>query len=233
MNNNQSNDTAGYQSGFDAGYLAYWRWAAGLFNCLLTVEARTENEQELLAQVRARPIMFTAFVAGVVSDLLHSLPVEDPWRHTEEVDGIIRSVSGNPFGTWADALDLHTRAHPDLRSDPVLAALVPPLSESAALVVHLCSQGRSAAFDQLSTAARHGMTVEKIFADGCAAIRWAIYRRGEYVGADDPYSPIVTRAWVRRAHSIDKGLPWDEARRARQAMQQKVADGIYECFTRR
>jgi hypothetical protein len=114
-------------------------WAAGLFNSLLTLEARAENERELGAEVRARPIMFTAFVAGVVSDLIHGLPVEDPWRHSEEVDGIVLSMHGIPFGMWADALDLHARAHPDLRSDPVLAALVTPLSESAALIIHLCS----------------------------------------------------------------------------------------------
>lgn len=176
-------------------------------------------------------MMFTAFVAGVVADLLHSLPAEDPWRRTKLVEGIVRSVLGHPFGTWVDAIDLQTRAHPDLRSDPVLAALDTPLPESSALMVHLCADGWNAAFDKISTAVRHGITAEELFADGCAAIRWVIHRRWAYVGSDDPHAAFVTSAWVRRAHSVENGQPWDEARRARLAIPDKVPDGLYEWLT--
>lgn len=233
MNNYHGVSTAGYAADSDDGFVPYRRWVACAFSSLVDLETRMSTERALFMQVCLRPYTFTAFVAGVVTDLLHSLPAEDPWRHTEKVDGIVQSVRGAPFGTHIDALDLLTRANQDLRSDPGLVALATPLSEWAALVIHLCAQSRSDAFEKLNTYVRHGMAIDKVFADACAAIRWAIHRREVYVGADDAYSSVVVNAWVRRARNVEKGLPWDEARRARLAIQEQVPHGLYEIFTSR
>jgi hypothetical protein len=101
------------------------------------------------------------------------------------------------------------------------------------LVIHLCAQSWSTARETLTESIRGGLTAEELHSDGCAAIRWALHRRRTYTGADDPYSSVVTSAWVRRARSVEKGQPWDEARRARLAMQEKVPDGLYEWFVAR
>ena len=231
--NNFGTDTAGYRSRLDPEEFAYRRWLAGLFDGLVSPDSRVANECQLLLQVRARPLLFAAFVSGVVSDLLRSLPAEDPWRHTTLVQGTVLSVRGDLFGTRVDATDLIVPSHPDFSSDSRLAALDSPLSKSAALVIHLCAQSWSTARETLTESIRGGLTAEELYSDGCAAIRWAMHRRRTYTGAEDPYSSVVSSAWVRRARSVEKGQPWDEARRARLAMQEKVPDGLYEWFIAR
>ncbi|OOP65321.1 hypothetical protein BMF89_00300 [Arthrobacter sp. SRS-W-1-2016] len=71
------------------------------------------NERQLLLQVRARPLLFATFVSGVVSDLLRSLPTEDPWRHTALVRGTVLSVRGDWFGTRVDATDCQRQLRND------------------------------------------------------------------------------------------------------------------------
>lgn len=224
--------TAGASPEDSTAEVVYRRWLVGLFDGLLSLDMRASAEDQLLAHVRARPVLFAVFVSGVVTDLVRSLPAEDPWRHTGEVEGMVQSVRGDPFGTWADATDLQTPGHPDVKSDANLAALSSPLTPSAALVIHLAAQGWDAVCEHLSAAVCRGTTAEELFSDGAAAIRWAVHRRRVYTGADDPYASVVTASWVRRAQRVEHGQPWDEARRARLAIQEKVADGLYQCFAR-
>ena len=226
-------DAAASRSGFDSEEVVYARWLAGLFDGLVSPDSRLANEHQLLLHVRAMPLLFAAFVSGAVSDLLRSLPAEDPWRHTALVQGTVLSVRGDLFGTMLDATDLIVPNHPDFSSDPRLAAFDSPLSTLAALLIHLCAQSWSTARETLAELIRGGLAGEDLYCAGCAAIRWAIHRRRVYTGAEDPYSFVVTRAWVRRARSAEKGQPWDEARRARLATQEKVPDGLYEWFTAR
>jgi hypothetical protein len=142
-------------------------------------------------------------------------------------------VRGDLFGTRVDATDMIVPSHPDYRSDPGLAALDPPLSKSAALMIHFCAQSWSTGREALTESIRAGLTAEELYSDGCAAMRWALHRCRTYTGAEDPYSSVVASAWVRRAHCVEEGQPWDEARRARLALQEKVPDGLYESFTAR
>lgn len=128
-------DTAAYRSRLDPEEFAYGRWLAGLVDGLVSPDTRAANDCQLLLHVRVPPVLFAAFVSGVVSDLLSSLRAEDPWRGTMLVEGTVRFVRGESFGTWVDATDLLVRSHPDLRSDSSLAALASPLSKSAALVI--------------------------------------------------------------------------------------------------
>ena len=226
-------DAAAHRSELDPEEIAYARWLASLFDGLVSPESRVANECQLLLQVRARPLMFATFVSGVVSDLLRSLPAEDPWRHTTLVQGAVLSVRGDLFGTRVDATDLIVPSHPDFSSDSSLAALDSPLSKSAALVIHLCARNWSAARETLIESIVGGLTAEELYPNGSAAIRWVMHRRRTYTGADDPYSSVVTSAWIRRAHCVEEGQPWDEARRARLAVQGKVPDGLYEWFIAR
>lgn len=226
-------DTAAYGSRLDPEELAYTRWLAGLVDGLVSPDTRADNDCQMLLHTRVRPVLFAAFVSGVVSDLLSSPPAEDPWRRTTLVEGTVRSLRGESFGSWVDGTDLLVRGHPDLRFDSSLAALASPLTRSAALLIHLCARSWSAACDTLREAIRGGITADELFSDGCAAIRWALHRRRAYTGADDPYTTLVTMEWVRRANSVENDQPWDEARRARLAMQEKVGDGVYEWLTAR
>ncbi|MDJ0354403.1 hypothetical protein [Pseudarthrobacter sp. PH31-O2] len=209
------------------------RWLVSLFDGLVTTEARVEIDEQLLTFVRARPIMFAAFVSGVVSDLLISLPAEDPWRHTEESEGCIRSAAGNPFGCWEDGADLHHRADADLKSEPKLAALHAPLSTPAAEVIHLGSHGWRVPFEKLSNDILLGKPADELLLHGCTAVRWVVHRRRAYMGADDAYALAVGWSWGRRADNVDRGVPWDESRRARLARQEKVPDGLHEWFAAR
>lgn len=231
--NDFENDSAAYRSGPDPDVAAYARWLAGLFDGLVSPDSREANERQMQLQVQARPVLFAGFVSGVVSDLLRSLPAEDPWRHTTMIQGAVLSARGDLFGTVVDATDLIVPSHPDHRSDQRLAALDSPLSKSAALMIHLCAQSWSTAHETLTESIRCGLAAEELYSDGCAAIRWVLHRRRTYTGADDLYSSVVTSAWVRRARSVEEGQPWDEARRARLATQEKVPDGLYEWFIAR
>jgi hypothetical protein len=217
----------------DGEELPYRRWLSGLHDGLVGFDTRAESEGQMLSHVGVRPACFAAFVSGVVADLLRSLPAEDPWRHTIVVEGAVTSVRGDPFGTWADAADLHSRSYPDVRLDHNLAALHPALTKSAAWVIHLGGQGWSVAYEALGSAIDGGISAEELFADGSAAMRWVMHRRRAYTGADDPYPSVVTAAWVRRAIRVETGQPWDEARRARLAKQEKVPDGLHAWLTAR
>lgn len=217
-----------YERPFDLVCLE--RWLVSLFDGLVSLEARAEIEEQLLEVVRTRPVMFAAFVSGVVADMLISLPAEDPWLHTRNVEGCIRSASGFVFGCWEDGADLHSRGGSDLKSEPHLAALEESLSALAAEVVHIGSEGWNACFQYMSENIRLGSPADELLSHGCAAVRWVLQRRRAYMGADDGYALAVTWAWVRRANSIDMGVPWDESRRARLARQEKVPDGLYEWF---
>jgi hypothetical protein len=226
-----NDDTQGSLSQLDLEELLYRRWVTGFLDGLVSPDGRSAREAQLLSHVRSRPVPFAAFVSGVVGDLLSSLPAEDPWRHTIVVDGVVRSVRGDPFGTWADGTDLLIPSHLNVGCDNNLAALDPALSESAAWVIHLGGQGWGAACKALKSAVADGLSADDLFVDGCAAMRWVMHRRRAYTGADDLYVSIVMGAWARRAQAVVAGRPWDEARRARLAMQEKVPNGLYKWFT--
>jgi hypothetical protein len=72
------NDAAAYRSETEREEVSYARWLAGLFDGLVSPGSRMASERQMKLQVRARPGLFAGFVTGVISDLLRSLPAEDP-----------------------------------------------------------------------------------------------------------------------------------------------------------
>lgn len=201
------------------------RWVVSLFEPLIPLETRAETERHLRTLVRDEPDYFGTFVAGVLVDLVGSLPGSDPWQRVGFKTGTEFATTGSRFGTWRDGTDLIPRQHRDLASDMNLAALAVPLSPTSTHLLAAATAGMSCCrktMQQLS-----GEAAEPLFDDATAAIRWAIHRRRAYMGHEDPFVTVTAVAWVTRAERIVQGRGWDEARRARMAAAEQVSEATF------
>lgn len=110
-------------------------WSLTLTEPLLSLKRRARLEDGLArAHVTDRELV-ELFLAGIVSDMVRTLPANDPWTELsarigdvtvgQEPPGATGAVTaaGKPFGTWRDALDQTPLLHASPFDDPGLAAL--------------------------------------------------------------------------------------------------------------
>jgi hypothetical protein len=200
------------------------RWVVSLFEPLIRLETRAETERHVRTLVRDEPDYFGTFVAGVLADLVGSLPRSDPWQRVIFPTGTEPATTGSRFGTWRDATDLIPRQHRDLASDMNLAALAVPLSSTSTHLLAAATAGMSCCRKAMQQLSGEAAASESLFDDAAAAMRWAIHRRRAYMGHEDPFAVVTCVAWVTRADLIVKGRSWDEARRARIAAAGQVPE---------
>jgi hypothetical protein len=103
-----------------------------------------------------------------------------------------------------------------------LAALAVPLPSSSIHLLVAAATGTSCCRKVMQQLSCDVAASETLFDDAAAAIRWAIHRRRAYRGHEDPFAVVTCVAWVTRAKLIVQGRGWDEARRARMAVEEQV-----------
>lgn len=174
-----------------------------------------------------------AFLGGLVSDLVGSLPQQDPWRQLSGrvgqctcgaappgQDGAVRA-DGAPFGTVADALDRMPALFRNPEDDPQLAALASPIGSAGAAVVAAAGTGWECARDML-LAVRDRMPPADVVAldswragqmctAGAEAARWSLHRRRSYRGMDDTWPAESAFRWAWRAGHLAVSGTWPGA----------------------
>src|SRR5690606_31520646 len=71
-------------------------WGVGLVEPLLDPHDRVATLEAMSAQASQHRLRAVTLLAGTLTDLLDSLPDDDPWRHADPA----------VFGTYRDGLDL-------------------------------------------------------------------------------------------------------------------------------
>lgn len=209
------------------------RWVVSLCEPLLDIESRQEIENAMERLAAENPHWVAAWASGWLSDIIRSLDPADPWRNITILEGQTQHPDGTPFGSWVDATDIVHAGTDDIRADLGLAALASPLSPEAAVLFAAACRGRDEAYALLTDGIGPQLfpaNAKTFFSTVAAALRWAIYRRRLFAGAEDPFIPISGTEWIRRARFITSGEAWDEARAERFMGESAIAEGTYEQF---
>ncbi|WP_277209224.1 hypothetical protein [Isoptericola croceus] len=156
------------------------RWIVAQHDALVPALDRAELDSAMLTLCSRRPVWSRWWFAGVVADVLATLPASDPWRHLSarmvgdgqqmthgdiprppDRTGAVSPRTGRRFGTVQDATDvLGPMAGGDLRADIAYAALAQPLRANAAAVLGFAGAGRRQAADALA------VVYDRVLADG-------------------------------------------------------------------
>lgn len=182
--------------------------------------------------------------AGVVSDVISTLPSVDPWRNLSarvRVEGGAdlvllgaappppqtgaTSPSGSPFGTWQDGVDLVPPAHRNLLVDIGLIALAEPLAPQAAAFMALAASDWRSGVRALEELGAGG---GEVFDVVLPALRWAAWRRRVYTGPEDSYLMTTGFEWLSRASLITSGDPVDDSSWAEERDAEVLGDELYE-----
>jgi hypothetical protein len=199
------------------------RWAAGLTEPLIGTAARLAADDALRGRALADPGWAVTLFAGVLADVLTTLPPDDPWRHlSARIAGLSigtppgsdpgtgawrRGPAGgwHRFGSWRDAADL-TGDVPDaddVRLDPGIAALAEPLRPAAAAVLAFAARGRTESGAAVTALGADGATVFEVAAE---ALRWAVHRRRAYRGPGDLWPVEALTEWAAAAERQDRSV---------------------------
>lgn len=196
------------------------RWAVSQHEPLVPPEHRVLLESLMVTFASRRPEALCWWAAGVLTDVMATLPEPDPWRHMPaRVADLTFGVgppnttgallAGRAFGTALDAGDLVRPQGSDLLADVALAALATPLSPAGAALLAVAGRGSwtdtiTASltwFEHLWGQARASKSVSAtlLAADLTGALRWASWRRKVYMGADDAWFVASAFEWSERA----------------------------------
>lgn len=116
------------------------RWILTMTDPLIPPGYRERMDAQMSAQISVQPRWGSFFLGGAISDLIHTLPDDDPWRHIsarfgdyaigDKAPGFDAAVTadGSPFGTYLNALDVsgQVMAYPEI--DPGLISFAQDLS---------------------------------------------------------------------------------------------------------
>ncbi|MCA5895111.1 hypothetical protein LEP48_17410 [Isoptericola sp. NEAU-Y5] len=185
-------------------------WGVGLVEPLLDPYDRVADLEAMRLQARSERLRAVTLLAGTLTDLLDSLPDQDPWRHLDP----------ETFGSYRDGLDLVPTEATEIREDIGLAALARPLGRDAARLMRACVHGwESAAHDASGFEDPVPLLVR--------AVTWATWRRRAYLGEDN-YPVLVVFSWLRRAALIAGGgeLDDDQAHQQMRASAKIVDDVV-------
>lgn len=213
-------------------------WALTLLRPLLHPRRRAFFEEAMATVFQTQPEWVSAYTAGVLTCLAGTLPDSDPWRaisaktgplssglHPPASDGVTSDITGQPFGTWRDAVDLIVQVFAEPESDPSLVELADPLSPEAGYLLAAASGGdweatRTAVMNLHNYLAstvddlgrpRAGFIGVKMRDVAREAIGWAMHRRSVYGG--DLFCEEILLRWTTlasRAVIADTGSSGDE-----------------------
>jgi len=183
---------------------------------LLSVELLTGIHASAGRAFQAAPQMARTWSAGLLSDVLHTLPAGDPWRNPHDT-----------FGTWQDGADLIPPAHANLFVDVGLVALADPLpTESADLIRHVTGD-LDTALDGFAADVHDADLYDTVL----PALRWVTWRRRAYVGPEDPYVMLTGFEWLTRARLIIAGQPWSRQKWQDNLKAGRIPDEEYHLAT--
>lgn len=196
--------------------LAAVHWVLTLVDPLLPVADRDHYLDKMSEVTRSSPDWSQLFFAGVISDMILTLPTTDPWRRLSarvgdvtvgtappDSDGAVRP-DGNRFGTWRDCTDVIEPVfdHPQL--DPALAAVASDLPSQAAVLLAAAAHGWS----QARLAAAEVSKTGDLFDAAHAAMSWSMHRRRAYGVQTDPWPIESVYRWSWRADRSERGQQW-------------------------
>lgn len=133
------------------------RWFITTTDGLIPAGVRARRDIAMMGQCEEQPEWMAAWLGGLVSGVVRSLPPTDPWRNlsarvvgaagTDDmvrgniprpplVTGAVSPRSGRRFGQWTDGSDLMGKASDDdLSKDVAYAAVADPLGDDAAALI--------------------------------------------------------------------------------------------------
>lgn len=204
------------------------RWINARCDSLIPDLQRAESSRQLQELADADGDWFAEWSSGLLSDLIYTLDPADPWRNTELDDqGTVRLPDGSVFGTYHNAGDVHAYTTvDDPHEDIGLAALADGLEVEAARLWTAAQEGLEPAlrcFPRMPPGSAYGLSD--------SALRWALFRRRAFMGADDTYALVAAGHWAQRADRIIQGKPWDESGAARLREGARVEPGTYDLLT--
>ncbi|GEL47775.1 hypothetical protein CHO01_28910 [Cellulomonas hominis] len=220
-------------------------WAAALCEPLISTRRRADLDAAMRQRATESPRWAVIFFAGMVSDQIQTLPAEDPWRHLSARAGDLTrcdvprppdstgAVSGGDvFGQPSQGEDLVDLSPGDPGAEVTSAALADGLEPPAAAVLAFAADGWRAAAGALEEVLAQGHEVFEIGAD---ALRWAVWRRRAYVGADDDLTMLSAMQWAWRAQALSEGGALDLAESETTMIATTLADyavaaGEYERY---
>lgn len=201
-------------------------WLVTLCEPLVDVATRAALEDAMAERCSHHPVWATWWFAGMISDQVATLPLDDPWRmlsarvSTPGPD-LTRGISPRPprhtgavgrygeFGTVRDGADLLPELPPNVSTDVGLAALGPGLSPLSAAVLAFCADdwqaGGRAAQALVEDGGELARSPERVFSVLAAALRWSIWRRRAYLSGEDSFTLASGFAWLWRAEVLDGG----------------------------
>lgn len=188
----------------DDQWLSAVRWAASLVEPLITEHRRSIYNQTFREAAELHPGWARLFFAGVVSDIMATLPDNDPWRDARIQDGV-PLVDGRRFGTLRDHTDLIPQISPDPTIDVALSAVLDDLDERAASLIVVALQGRDGAVEYLN-----GIDDSELFFVGTEAIRIAVFRRRCLMGPLDSFAVDTCWWWGEQGFRLDVGETFPE-----------------------
>lgn len=168
-------------------------WGVGLVEPLIDPYDRVATLEAMRTQASWHPLQAVTLLAGALTDLVDSLPDDDPWRH----------VDPSTFGTYRDGLDLVPTEATEIREDLGLAALARPLGRDGAQLLSDAEHG-------WENVAHGANELDDPVPALTRAVAWVCWRRRVYVG-EDTYPVLVVFSWLRRAALVAAGQQIDDA----------------------
>lgn len=229
-------------STYDSIRHAASQWAVGLHEPLIGSKSRLYHAMRLDEETRLHPVWAGVWFAGLIADAIQSLPEDDPWRslsgriHTGDDTLVAQGRYPVPehtgatgrngaFGSWHDASDLRTAEMGDPHVDIGLAAVADPLPKEPAALLAFAGLGWAHLNTAILLAERE--SEQSVFELCEPAVRWAYYRRGIYVGRDDPYVVFSAFTWLYRADMSALGSPWKTEEVDSQIDENRVDNSAY------
>lgn len=178
-------------------------WAINFVEPLFTDGMREDNRANMQASCLERPMWAAAWFAGVLSDIVGSLPDRDPWKTlSRDADGM---VADKEFGTWTSAIDIGTPIGLDDLSRALKYSAISTVMPSSSRDVF------AAAGDGFDTCReclvqRCGRNNgQAVFDIGSRSLAWACFRRRQYLGFEDNFAVQVMSSWGRLADEAVHG----------------------------
>lgn len=190
------------------------RWAMLLVEPLVSLAQRQRIEDDFRDAARSEPDWWTVYVAGVLADIVQTLPVDDAWRTLVlGDDGAADWPLGDDFptfGTWESVTDVIEPTSDAPRLDPSFVALEVPVPPRSTGLIQVAFQGWQALVGPVRQLVLQA-GIDEAFDVGTAAIRFAQHRRRSYgLPADDIWAVVSGFTWAWRARWVVVGRQIDE-----------------------
>lgn len=218
-------------------------WAITLAQPLVRPGLAVKIARQARATMALDPPRARYWLAGLIGDIVSSLPSIDPWRSLSArvpvlgnpdivvlgsvppPDSLGAASARGPFGTWQDGADLVPPTHPNLLIDRELIVLAEGLVPASAAVLAMCASDFHTGARALQVLGPGG---PESFDIGAPALRWAMWRRQVYVGQEDTWAHTAAMMWLHRAGALVTGEQFDEETWQEDREEGALPDELYE-----